>query len=247
MDTICFLLCLLTCGKRLLVCFKHFLQFQLPFLFSQSTYKSLDESTDLIVVCVLCSAVGLQSSRGYLGERIRTWEGQRGLSFLQNMELRAGELLVPRAGLYYIYAQTYFRLSSTRETEEEANGETEDTKEEEGAQLVQYIYKKVWLCFSHPAHRVSIGIIWHWNKNHFSTFWECLTNIEQIKKCYTLIWRFFVLFFTLAHRWVPTWCPFCSWNPPGVSAGPGARSPGSSPCIRPGQPFYSLPTASSSP
>lgn len=59
------------------------------------------------------------------------------------MELRAGELLVPRAGLYYIYAQTYFRLSSAGETEGEAMG---DTVEEDGAQLVQYIYKKVWLC-----------------------------------------------------------------------------------------------------
>lgn len=77
-----------------------------------------------------------RSSRGYLGERIRAWEGQRGLSFLQNMELRGGELLVPRAGLYYIYAQTYFRLPSTGETEG-------DAKEEEGAQLVQYIYKKM--------------------------------------------------------------------------------------------------------
>lgn len=64
------------------------------------------------------------------------------------MELRAGELLVPRAGLYYIYAQTYFRLSSAGETEGEANG---DTVEEEGAQLVQYIYKKVWLCSLFPA------------------------------------------------------------------------------------------------
>ncbi|XP_039993303.1 tumor necrosis factor ligand superfamily member 10-like isoform X2 [Xiphias gladius] len=89
------------------------------------------------------TAEGSQSSRGYLGERIRTWEGQRGLSFLQNMELRGGELLVPRAGLYYIYAQTYFRLSSTGETEGEAKDETEETKEEEGAQLVQYIYKKM--------------------------------------------------------------------------------------------------------
>lgn len=52
------------------------------------------------------------------------------------MELREGELLVPRAGLYYIYAQTYFKLPSTGEMEGEA-------KEEEGAQLVQYIYKKV--------------------------------------------------------------------------------------------------------
>lgn len=98
------------------------------------------------VYVYLCAVSGSQSSRGYLGERIRTWEGQRGLSFLQNMELRGGELLVPRAGLYYIYAQTYFRLSSTGETEGEAKDETEETKEEEGAQLVQYIYKKVRLC-----------------------------------------------------------------------------------------------------
>ncbi|KAM9340997.1 tumor necrosis factor ligand superfamily member 10-like [Symphorus nematophorus] len=85
------------------------------------------------------TAEGSRSSRGYLGERIRAWEGQRGLSFLQNMELRGGELLVPRAGLYYIYAQTYFRLPSTGETD----GETGEVKEEEGAQLVQYIYKKM--------------------------------------------------------------------------------------------------------
>lgn len=50
------------------------------------------------------------------------------------MELRAGELQAPQAGLYYIYAQTYFRLSSGEETDGEA---------EEAAQLVQYIYKKV--------------------------------------------------------------------------------------------------------
>nr|XP_046269274.1 tumor necrosis factor ligand superfamily member 10-like [Scatophagus argus] len=85
------------------------------------------------------TADGPRSSRGYLGERIRVWESQRGLSFLQNMELRGGELLVPRAGLYYIYAQTYFRLPSTGETD----GEAGEAKEEEGAQLVQYIYKKM--------------------------------------------------------------------------------------------------------
>ncbi|CAK6965939.1 tumor necrosis factor ligand superfamily member 10-like [Scomber scombrus] len=89
------------------------------------------------------TAEGSRSSRGYLGERIRAWEGQRGLSFLENMELKGGELLVPRAGLYYIYAQTYFRLSSTGETEVEAKGEVGDPKEEEGAQLLQYIYKKM--------------------------------------------------------------------------------------------------------
>ncbi|XP_028251433.1 tumor necrosis factor ligand superfamily member 10-like isoform X2 [Parambassis ranga] len=75
------------------------------------------------------------SSGGYLGERIRMWEGKRGLSFLQNMELRGGELLVPKAGLYYIYAQTYFRLPSLVEMEGDAK--------EDGAQLVQYIYKKM--------------------------------------------------------------------------------------------------------
>lgn len=85
-----------------------------------------------LFVCVLWALAGSRSSRGYLGERIRAWEGQRGLSFLQNMELRGGELLVPRAGLYYIYGQTYFRLPSTGETDGE-----------EEAQLVQYIYKKV--------------------------------------------------------------------------------------------------------
>ncbi|XP_068558472.1 tumor necrosis factor ligand superfamily member 10-like [Cebidichthys violaceus] len=83
------------------------------------------------------TADGPRSNRGYLGERIRVWEGQRGLSFLQNMELSGGELLVPRAGLYYIYGQTYFRLPSTGEGEGEAKGE------EEEAQLVQYIYKKM--------------------------------------------------------------------------------------------------------
>lgn len=97
-------------------------------------------------MCVLCAVAGSRSSRGYLGERIRAWEGQRGLSFLQNMELKGGELLVPRAGLYYIYAQTYFRLPSTGETDGEA-------KEEDGAQLVQYIYKKV--CA--PCHRIIPG------------------------------------------------------------------------------------------
>lgn len=101
-----------------------------------------------LLVCmiwVIFCAAGLWSSKGYLGERIGMWDGQRGLSFLQNMELRAGELLVPHAGLYYIYAQTYFRLSSTDEPDGESNGETPETKDEDGAQLVQYIYKKVWL------------------------------------------------------------------------------------------------------
>lgn len=79
---------------------------------------------------------GPRSSRGYLGERIRAWKAQTGLSFLENMELSGDELLVPKAGLYYIYAQTYFRLPSSGETEG-------DAREEEGTELVQYIYKKM--------------------------------------------------------------------------------------------------------
>uniref|UniRef100_A0A8D3AXT6 Tumor necrosis factor ligand superfamily member 10 n=1 Tax=Scophthalmus maximus TaxID=52904 RepID=A0A8D3AXT6_SCOMX len=95
------------------------------------------------VVSPTDSPVEEGDSRGYLGQRIRAWEGQRGLSFLQNMELRGGELLVPTAGLYYIYAQTYFRLPSTEESEGEAKEETGLTREEEGAELVQYIYRKM--------------------------------------------------------------------------------------------------------
>ncbi|CAL8290144.1 unnamed protein product [Gadus morhua 'NCC'] len=77
-----------------------------------------------------------RGSRGYLGERVGPWEGHRGLAFLQNMELGGWDLLVPRAGLYFIYSQTYFRLPSVGEAAGEA-------RQLEDAQLVQYIYKKM--------------------------------------------------------------------------------------------------------
>ncbi|CAL8300920.1 unnamed protein product [Boreogadus saida] len=77
-----------------------------------------------------------RGSRGYLGERVGPWEGHRGLAFLQNMELGGWDLLVPRAGLYFIYSQTYFRLPSVGEAAGEA-------RQHEDAQLVQYIYKKM--------------------------------------------------------------------------------------------------------
>ncbi|XP_051941575.1 tumor necrosis factor ligand superfamily member 10-like [Hippocampus zosterae] len=88
---------------------------------------------------------GATRRRGYLGERVTAWEGSRGESFLRNVELRGGELLVPRAGLYYIYAQTYFRLSSTwsRDQEDDSDHDPEHDQEQEAAQLVQYIYKKM--------------------------------------------------------------------------------------------------------
>ncbi|XP_077476269.1 tumor necrosis factor ligand superfamily member 10-like isoform X3 [Stigmatopora argus] len=88
-------------------------------------------------------------TRSYLGERVTVWEGRRGQSFLHNVELRGGELLVPRAGLYFIYAQTYFRLSSdwNKEQEEEHYQDQDQDQDQDhgqdGAQLVQYIYKKM--------------------------------------------------------------------------------------------------------
>ncbi|KAM8833262.1 tumor necrosis factor ligand superfamily member 10-like [Synchiropus picturatus] len=86
---------------------------------------------------------GGRGAKGYLGERVRGWDGRRGMSFLHNMELRGGELLVSTAGLYYIYAQTYFRLTSTQDPDEDEEGGAVESREQEGAQLVQYIYKKM--------------------------------------------------------------------------------------------------------
>ncbi|KAM9777996.1 tumor necrosis factor ligand superfamily member 10-like [Neosynchiropus ocellatus] len=81
-----------------------------------------------------------RGAKGYLGERVRGWDARRGMSFLQNMDLRGGELLVSTAGLYYIYAQTYFRLTATQDPDHEEEG---GAVEQEGAQLVQYVYKKM--------------------------------------------------------------------------------------------------------
>lgn len=53
-----------------------------------------------------------------------------------------GELVVPRPGLYYVYAQTYFRYSHSLEEEEEAGEEGEEA-EGRGRPLLQYVYKKV--------------------------------------------------------------------------------------------------------
>lgn len=45
--------------------------------------------------------------------------------------------MVPQPGLYYVYAQTYFR--HTHSLEEEEGGEQQDR----GRPLLQYVYKKV--------------------------------------------------------------------------------------------------------
>ncbi|XP_061660595.1 tumor necrosis factor ligand superfamily member 10 isoform X2 [Syngnathoides biaculeatus] len=76
------------------------------------------------------------AARRVHGQKISCWEGEKGLAFLQDVQLVDGELVVPRPGLYYVYAQTYFR--HTHALDQDA---PED--EDRGRPLLQYIYKKV--------------------------------------------------------------------------------------------------------
>ncbi|XP_047205820.1 tumor necrosis factor ligand superfamily member 10-like [Girardinichthys multiradiatus] len=76
------------------------------------------------------------AGRRVQGQKISWWEGQKGLAFLQDVQLLDGELVVLQPGLYYVYAQTYFRHThSLEEDGEEA--------EDRGKPLLQYVYKKV--------------------------------------------------------------------------------------------------------
>ncbi|XP_077480023.1 tumor necrosis factor ligand superfamily member 10-like isoform X2 [Stigmatopora argus] len=69
------------------------------------------------------------------GQKIWWWEGEKGLAFLQDIQLVDGELVVPRPGLYYVYAQTYFRHVAS---------EDEDAEDQDrGRPLLQYVYKKL--------------------------------------------------------------------------------------------------------
>lgn len=71
------------------------------------------------------------------GHKISNWESSRkGHSFLYNVELRNGELVVPQTGYYYIYSQIYFRF---RENENEDSGLLAQIRNPK--QLVQYVYK----------------------------------------------------------------------------------------------------------
>ncbi|XP_006890442.1 PREDICTED: tumor necrosis factor ligand superfamily member 10 [Elephantulus edwardii] len=70
-----------------------------------------------------------------LGQKIKTWESSRkGHSFLKNLHLRDGELVIHQTGFYYIYSQTYFRFQ-----EEDTTSVAE--KRKKNKQMVQYIYK----------------------------------------------------------------------------------------------------------
>uniref|UniRef100_A0A3B4BA32 Tumor necrosis factor ligand superfamily member 10 n=1 Tax=Periophthalmus magnuspinnatus TaxID=409849 RepID=A0A3B4BA32_9GOBI len=60
------------------------------------------------------------------GQKISWWEGQRGLAFLQDVQLQQGELVVSRGGLYYVYAQVYFRHHQGEPEESEEPEEPEE-------------------------------------------------------------------------------------------------------------------------
>ncbi|PWA18156.1 hypothetical protein CCH79_00003951, partial [Gambusia affinis] len=78
----------------------------------------------------------ISAGRRVQGQKISWWEGQKGLAFLQDVQLLDGELVVSQPGLYYVYAQTYFRHTHSLEE----NGEE---AEDRGKPLLQYVYKKV--------------------------------------------------------------------------------------------------------
>lgn len=79
---------------------------------------------------------GGSAGRRVQGQKISWWEGQKGLAFLQDVQLVDGELVVPWPGLYYVYAQTYFRHIHSPEDEGDEDGGR-------GRPLLQYVYKKV--------------------------------------------------------------------------------------------------------
>ncbi|XP_029551997.1 tumor necrosis factor ligand superfamily member 10 isoform X2 [Salmo trutta] len=81
---------------------------------------------------------GASPGRRVQGQKISWWEGHKGLAFLQDVRLIDGELVVPCPGLYYIYAQTYFRHTHPGGEEGE-----EEEREQRGRPMLQYVYKKV--------------------------------------------------------------------------------------------------------
>ncbi|KAM9279295.1 tumor necrosis factor ligand superfamily member 10 [Morus bassanus] len=71
------------------------------------------------------------------GQKINNWESSRkGHSFLYNVELRNGELVIPQSGFYYIYSQTYFRFRENENEDSDLLAQIRNPK-----QLVQYVYK----------------------------------------------------------------------------------------------------------
>ncbi|XP_077410350.1 tumor necrosis factor ligand superfamily member 10 isoform X2 [Vanacampus margaritifer] len=90
------------------------------------------------------SAGAKAGARPVYGQKILWWEGEKGLAFLQDMQLVDGELVVPRPGIYYVYAQTYFRHARPLDQDAlEGGGGGGDDDDDRGRPLLQYIYKKM--------------------------------------------------------------------------------------------------------
>ncbi|NXU64859.1 TNF10 factor, partial [Horornis vulcanius] len=84
----------------------------------------------------LASRINSLPRRG-IGHKINNWESSRkGHSFLYNVELRNGELVIPQTGFYYIYSQIYFRFRENENEDSDLLGQIRNPK-----QLVQYVYK----------------------------------------------------------------------------------------------------------
>ncbi|NWV19835.1 TNF10 factor, partial [Origma solitaria] len=84
----------------------------------------------------LASRINPLPRRG-IGHKINNWESSRkGHSFLYNVELRNGELVIPQTGFYYIYSQIYFRFRENENEDSDLLGQIRNPK-----QLVQYVYK----------------------------------------------------------------------------------------------------------
>nr|XP_020014893.1 tumor necrosis factor ligand superfamily member 10-like [Castor canadensis] len=90
------------------------------------------------------STVSCSENGTSLGQKMQSWESSRkGYSFLSNLHLRNGELVIHQTGLYYIYSQIYFRF---QELEKSSKKTSKEENRKKNKQMVQYIYK----CTSYP-------------------------------------------------------------------------------------------------
>ncbi|ETE72950.1 Tumor necrosis factor ligand superfamily member 10 [Ophiophagus hannah] len=74
-----------------------------------------------------------------LGFKIISWQSSVYPSFLHNVLLNNGELIIQQPGFYYIYAQTYFRFRQSEGVGPSADPDSESIRNPK--QMVQYISK----------------------------------------------------------------------------------------------------------